>query len=128
MFQVWSPQQVLQLHPVPFHHSSKPKRSPKLSGGISALHSKSLLLGRKKKPVPQKTGPGSQRFPEFCGTAGRFCRMVLQEGSGGRFCRKVHIARSLLKERFCRNFGVLQNFGSQAQLFRPCKFFSHLSP
>ena len=62
---------------------------------------------RKKKVGPQKTGPGSRRFP-------RILRNLW--GSAGRFCKPV-------EARFCRTFGVLQNFWSQAQIFRPCQCF-----
>ena len=52
-----------------------------------------------------KRGPGSQRFPRILRNLG-----VLQEGSSECFKRKV-----------------LQNLKSQAQPFRPCKFFSQKS-
>ena len=65
-----------------------------------------------KEAGPQKTGPGSQkRFREFCATFG-----VLQEGSAA--------IKNQLKKGFAEPQKVLHNFGSPAQLFRPCKFSS----
>ena len=81
----------------------------------STLFSHLISVGG-KKPVLKRLVRHPKGSPEFCGTFG-----VLQEGSAERFT----YGKKLVEERFCRTPKVLQNFGSQAQLFRPCKFFSH---
>ena len=44
-------------------------------------------------------------------------------GSTGRFCGRFHTIK--VEEALYRTPKVLENFGSQAQPFKPCKFFSH---
>ena len=51
-------------------------------------------------------------YHAFCAPDLGFCRKVL---------RNVSQSKELVEERFCRTPKVLQNFGSQTQLFRPCK-------
>ena len=57
-----------------------------------------MTLARKKKPGPQKTGRGSQRFP-------RNLRNL--SGSPGRFCRTFHIVKTLLKKGSAEPLGTL---------------------
>ena len=64
-------------------------------------------------PTSSKDGSGLPP-PEFCGTIG-VAKRVLRKGLQSR----------KPAEPSHRTPKVLQNFGSQAQLFRPCKFFSH---
>ena len=102
-----------------FAMSSAPKkwRRKRVSKSVCCPEKCPFVGG--KAASPQKTGPGSQRLPRHSAEPLGFCRKVLQN---------VSHSKKLVDERFCRTPKVLQNFGSQAQLFRPCKFFSHFSP
>ena len=72
-----------------------------------------------KRASPQKTGPGSQHPhpPQNPAEPLGFCTMVL---------RNLLHGRKPAEEDSHRTPKILQNFWSQAQLFRPCKFFSQM--
>ena len=81
------------------------------------MHTMLLLGGKSRSSKASKDGPGLPKVPQNSAEPLGFCRKVLE---------KVSHSRKPVEERFCRTPKVLQNLGNQAQLFRPCKFFSHL--
>ena len=76
---------------------------------IVTLNPKNKMGGQ--KAGPQKTGPGSQRFP-------RILRNLW--GSAGRFCRTFCIAKKPVEDRF------LQNPKGSAELWEPNPVFQAL--
>ena len=70
-------------------------------------------VGRKRSRSPQQTGPSSPLLPRIL----RNCRKIQQ---------KVSHSKKPVEEKFWRTPKVLQNFGSQTQLFKSCKFCSHM--
>ena len=68
---------------------------------------------KEAKASPQKTGPGSPLPPQSSAESLGLCRRDLQN--------LLH-ARKPAEDSSHRTPKVLQNFGSQAQLFRPFKF------
>ena len=85
-----------------------------MHGGAILSNPLTGFYGRKNSGC-SKDGSGLP-IPQNSAEHSVFCREVLQNASH---------SKKLVEERFCRTPKVLQNFGSQAQFFRPCQFFAH---
>ena len=100
--------------PRPSNNVSKDNHHKKKQGFLSLTGPLKSLENGKEGSRSSKDGSGLPKPPPP--------PRILQNywGCAGRFCEMFHIVTSLLKKSSAEPQEVLQNFGSQAQLFRPC--------